>query len=79
MKVNDRNRERGPEDELVYRLEVQGLVGPGWRRWFGADAVRPAVSSTVIEIRVSDQSELFGRLRRIHDLNLRLISVERVE
>jgi hypothetical protein len=32
---------------------------------------------TVLEVRVVDQSELHGRLRRIHDLNLTLVSLRR--
>lgn len=61
-----------------YRLEVAGRVAAGWAEWFEADTIRPAGEHTVIEIEVSDQSELFGRLRRIHDLNLRLRSVTRL-
>lgn len=72
--------ERGRGDgELVYRLEVEGRVGERWRDWFDADSVRTAGDRTVLEVRVADQSELYGRLRRIHDLNLRLIAVTRAE
>jgi hypothetical protein len=61
----------------VYRLEVEGTVGPEWAEWFGADAVLPAGPGTILEVHVADQAELFGRLRRIHDMNLRLVSVTR--
>jgi hypothetical protein len=61
----------------VYRLEVEGPVGSEWADWFGADAVIPAGSGTILEVHVADQAELFGRLRRIHDMNLRLVSVTR--
>ena len=65
-------RESGP---VLYRLEVAGRVPGSWQERFGAHAMHRNGENTVLEIRVRDQSELFGRLRRVHDLNLRLISV----
>ncbi|MGK7312954.1 MAG: hypothetical protein ACN0LA_12020 [Candidatus Longimicrobiales bacterium M2_2A_002] len=76
MDAHDRGRGDG---EIVYRLEVEGRIGPRWRDWFDADSVRTADDRTILEVRVTDQSELYGRLRRIHDLNLRLIAVTRAD
>jgi hypothetical protein len=66
-------------DTLLYRLEIGGAVDGRWADWFGADSVRTRGDTTVLEVRVADQSELYGRLRRIHDLNLKLISVTRTQ
>lgn len=63
---------------IRYQLEVAGRVGPDWGAWFDADTVTPAGPNTLLEVRVADQSELYGRLRRIHDLNLRLVSLRRL-
>ena len=69
-----------PEGESVlYRIEVAGALAASWPEWFAADAVRTLGENTILDIRVADQAELLGRLRRVHDLNLRLISVKRVE
>ena len=68
----------GADGPMAYEIEVGGQVGPRWRDWFEADAVIPAGSNTILRVRVADQSELYGRLRRIHDLNLRLIALTRV-
>lgn len=65
-------------EPIRYRLEVGGAVGPGWMAWFEADAVTQVGTNTVLEVEVADQAELYGRLRRIHDLNLRLISLTRL-
>ena len=35
--------------------------------------------TTILHLRVVDQSDLYGRLRKIHDLNLQLVSVQEVE
>jgi len=77
--MNGRNQDQKRKAGIPYRLEVRGAISAGWARWFGADTVTPAGLRTVIELRVADQSELYGRLRRIHDLNLQLISVLRLD
>lgn len=60
---------------VVYRLEVAGRVPASWQERFGAHAMWRSGANTVLEVRVRDQSELFGRLRRVHDLNLHLVAV----
>jgi hypothetical protein len=77
--VEHRNRDQDEEEGVLYRLEVQGAIRSEWSRWFGADTVTPAGPNTLIQVRVADQSDLYGRLRRIHDLNLQLVSVQRME
>ena len=69
---------RTADRDLRYRLEVAGLVDPDWGEWFRADAITPSGENTILDVHVADQAELYGRLRRIHDLNLRLISVTRL-
>lgn len=66
-------------ESVLYRVEVAGGLAASWPEWFAADAVRTAGENTILEVRVADQAELLGRLRRVHDLNLRLISVTRME
>lgn len=75
MDAGNRSQDDG---KLTYRLEVEGRVGARWSAWFEADAIRAAGPNTVLDVRVADQSELYGRLRRIHDLNLRLVSAARI-
>ncbi len=68
-----------PDRDLVlYRLEVGGRIPSSWAGWFDADTITTVGDLTVLDVRVADQAELYGRLRRIHDLNLRLISVTRI-
>jgi hypothetical protein len=64
-----------PSRTAVYRLVVAGSVGDRWADWFGADSVVSRPSTTEIVIRVTDQAELFGRLRRLQDLNLQLLEL----
>lgn len=66
------------KETVLYRVEVAGALAASWPEWFAADAVRTVEENTILDVRVADQAELLGRLRRVHDLNLRLISVTRV-
>jgi hypothetical protein len=63
------------DDQSVYRITVAGRVGEDWGRWFDAEAVRPGEDRSEIVVRVADQADLLGRLRRVHDLNLHLVEV----
>ena len=60
---------------MLYRLEIAGCVDVAWSGWFEAESVTAVGGNTMLEIRVADQAELYGRLRQIHNLNLRLLSL----
>ena len=77
--MSPNHQDQQGEEGLLYRLEAAGNLPPKWRDWFGAQSMTPTGPNTVIFLRVADQSDLYGKLRRIHDLNLRLISVRQVE
>lgn len=70
--MSGRRQDRS-RDTVLYRLVVAGRLEESWLEWFSADVVDPGDEETVLWVRVADQSELFGRLRRIHDLNLTLL------
>lgn len=63
---------------LCYLLVVEGHLPPEWHEWFGAESVRRDEKTSLIDLRVRDQAELHGILRRVHDLHLRLVSLTRV-
>lgn len=74
----EQGRDRGENElDVVYQVKVAGRVPSTWRAWFDADTITPDGEDTLLEVRVADQAELYGRLRRIHDLNLQLLRVER--
>jgi hypothetical protein len=67
----------------IYEIRVQGELDPGWEAWLGGltMAVDPAGdhAATTLTGPVPDQSALRGLLCRLWDLNLRLVSVRRLE
>lgn len=64
---------------LRYRIEVAGQLPAEWKDRFEADALIPSGRNTLLHIRVRDQAELIGRLRRVHDLNLQLVALLRID
>jgi hypothetical protein len=75
--VNEDDVGSAAEPQLRYRMEVEGEIGPEWVGWFGADALLAANGRTSIELRVVDQAQLHGVLRRVHNLHLQVISLTR--
>jgi hypothetical protein len=66
-----------------YRIQVQGCVDPRWSDWFSGLVVAQqqdtgGVPETVLTGPVPDQAALRGILNKLWDLNLILVSVERV-
>ena len=66
-----------------YLIRVQGMLDESWSDWFGGVEMAPeqAIDGTPITMLagVFDHSALHGVLGRLRDLNLTLISVNRVE
>ena len=63
----------------IYEIRVEGHLGDRWSDWFEGLAIHndPDGEATLTGS-LSDQAALFGVLARIHDLNLILISVQRL-
>ncbi len=63
-----------------YEIRIEGHLGPRWGDWFEGLMLQNAPDGqTILSGLLCDQAALFGVLTRIHDLNLTLISVERLE
>jgi len=73
--MGHKNMDRDGENGRLYRLELRGHFPRNRQSWLGAETVTLHGPNTVLHLRVADQSDLYGRLWKIHDLNLQLISV----
>ena len=66
-----------------YLIRVRGMLDERWSDWFGGVEMAPerAIDGTPITMLagVLDHSALHGVLGRLRDLNMTLISVNRVE
>lgn len=62
-----------------YEIRFQGPLPARWLTWFdGFQLVNLETGEVILTGGVRDQSELFGVLEKIHGLNLKLLSVNRI-
>ncbi len=63
-----------------YIIRVKNHLDSHWERWFDGMVITHAQGGeTILSGEVVDQSVLYGLLEKIRNLNLVLISVQRVE
>ncbi len=62
-----------------YRIRLKGYLDNKWSDWFEQMAISSEGEETILTGQVADQAALHGLLIRIRDLNLILLSVERME
>ncbi len=77
--MSESTEARAQERPIRFHLEVAGELDQKWAAWFQADTMAAEAGRTVVELRVADEAELHGLLRRVHDLHLRLISLTRID
>lgn len=64
----------------VYQIRIGGHLGCQWAEWFEGLTLTPEENGdTVLTGPVADQDALYGLLRKVRDLGMPLISVNRVE
>jgi hypothetical protein len=65
---------------MKYQLRIEGELGQEWADWFGGAAISPEDAGvTLLTCEVRDQAALHGLLRKLRDLGLPLISVNRID
>ncbi len=63
-----------------YEIRIKGLLDCQWMDWFEGLTVMPlANGDTLLAGPVADQAALHGLLRKVRDLGMTLISVNRIE
>ena len=68
----------------MYEIRVKGHIEQSWRSWFEELAIKTGFAEdgtpiTTFSGQLVDQAALHGVLAKIRDINLPLISVNRVE
>ena len=64
---------------VQYRIKLRERIDDKWASWFEDMVITFESGKTILTGQVSDQAALHGLLIRIRDLNLNLLSVERLE
>ena len=66
------------DDQGFYRIKVKGILDEQWSDWFNRMTVTTESDITTLTGAVVDQAALRGILDKVWDLNLILISVNRI-
>src|SRR5213082_1205877 len=75
---NDINSESDPGQTLVYQIRIKGHLGRDWTDWFGGLTLTALDNGeTLLTGPVVDQAALHGLLRKVRDLGMPLLSVNR--
>jgi hypothetical protein len=64
---------------MVYQIRTEGQLGPQWTDWFEGLTVTLENGETLLTGPVIDQAALYGLLKKVRDLGLPLVSVNRVQ
>ncbi len=69
-----------PNEPTAYQIRLEGHLGSQWADWFGGLTITLAEDGdTLLTGPLSDQAALFGLLRKVRDLGITLLSVNRIE
>ncbi len=63
---------------ITYEIRVADLIDAKWAAYFAPFTLTAGPDQTILTGPAHDQAELFGILRKIGDLGLRLVSVNPV-
>ena len=65
---------------MIYQIRIKGHLGQQWSDWFeGLTITLDDKDNTLLTGLVVDQAALHGLLKKVRDLGLPLLSVERIE
>jgi hypothetical protein len=65
---------------IIYQIRLEGQLGSQWTDWFGGLTVTVEDSGdTLLTGPVIDQAALYGLLKKVRDLGMSLVSVNRLK
>ena len=77
---NKRIQKADPNEAMVYQIRLEGHLGCEWTDWFGGLTITLEDNGdTLLTGPVADQAALYGLIRKMRDLGLPLLSINRVE
>jgi len=69
-----------PDQTAIYHIRIKGHLGRQWIEWFeGLSITLEDNGDTLLTGPVVDQAALFGVLKKVRDLGMPLLSVNRLQ
>jgi len=76
---NELNSESHPGQPIVYQIRIKGHLDSQWTEWFDGLAIAlEEDGNTLLTGTVIDQAALHGLIKKVRDLGMPLLSVNRV-
>lgn len=77
---NERDPKTDPDQPMTYQIRIKGQLEHRWIEWFGDVTITLEENGdTLLTCSVIDQAALHGLLKKVRDLGMLLLSVNRVE
>jgi hypothetical protein len=77
---NNPNPKTDPRQQMVYEIRVKGHLDCQWTEWFGGLTITLEDNGdSLLTGPVIDQAAMHGLLKKVRDLGMPLISVNRLE
>jgi hypothetical protein len=77
---NDPKQKTDPSQSIVYQIRIEGHLDAQWTDWFSGFSVSLEENGdTLLTGPIADHAALFGLLKKVRDLGMPLISVNRIE
>ena len=77
---NQRNPKIDPDQPMVYQIRIKGHLDHQWTDWFeGLTITLEDDGNTLLTGPVVDQAALHGLLKKVRDLGMPLVSVNRMK
>ncbi len=77
-KTSNSKIEKGQPE--VYEIRIKGHLGSQWTDWFeGLTITLEDAGDTLLAGPVTDQAALYGVLKKVRDLGMSLLSVNRIQ
>ena len=76
---NKGNSNPNPEEPMIYQIRIKGHLDEQWSDWFeNATITLEEDGDSLLTLPVIDQAALHGLLKKIRDLGMPLLSVNRI-
>lgn len=77
---NNSKQKTDSSQPTIYQIRIEGHLDDQWTDWFsGLTIALEGNGDTLLSGPIADQAALFGLLKKVRDLGMPLVSVNRIE